>query len=77
MAILTCQLVLLFRTNQTLSLPVDPLQVQAVLLHLGETTLERIPAKSSLSFSKNMSTECEMERIIPPDGERRVGKQID
>ena len=67
MAILGCQRILLFRTNQTLFLPADPLQEQAVLLHVGQTTLVQTPANSSLSFSKNLSARCKVKRKIPPD----------
>ena len=76
MAILACQLVLLIRTNQTLFLPVDPLQEQAVLMPLGQTTLEQNSANSPLSFSKNVSAGYEIEWIILPDGRRRVREQI-
>lgn len=76
MAILACQLVLLIRTNQTLFLPVDPLQEQAVLMPLGQTTLEQNSANIPLSFSKNVSAGYEIEWIILPDGRRRVREQI-
>ena len=70
MAVLARQPVLLCRTNQIPFLPAGPLQEQAVLLHVGQTTLAQIVPIALSRFLRMCQPGGKTERIIPPYRER-------